>query len=359
MNRARPLPLTEDQRQQLDQWVRGRRTPQRLSVRAKLILLAASGISNLEIGKELGVAQPTVRRWRRRFLEKGLEGLVKDAPRPGRKPKLPEEKVKAIVEATLHTTPRNATHWTVRTMAKAQGVSPGAVFRIWRAHDLKPHRVETFKFSNDPRFVEKLQDVVGLYLNPPAHAIVFSVDEKSQIQALDRTQPLLPIRPGVPARQTHDYKRNGTTTLFAALNLLDGTIIHDCMRRHRHQEFLKFMRRLDRETPKKLDVHLIVDNYATHKHKKVKAWLAKRPRFHFHFIPTSSSWLNIVERWFASITNECIRRGTFISVESLVQAINAYIANSNRDPHIFVWTKSADEILAKIAKLKALYETGH
>lgn len=244
-------------------------------------------------------------------------------------------------------------------MAEAKGVSKSTVHRIWRRYQLKPHLVETFKLSNDPNFLEKLEDVVGLYLSPPEHALVLSVDEKSQIQALDRTQPLLPLRPGIPARQTHDYKRHGTTTLFAALNVAEGTVIAECKPRHRHQEFLQFLKRINRETPKRLELHLIVDNYATHKHPAVKEWLAKHPRFHFHFIPTSSSWLNLVERWFAEITEKRIRRGTFNSVPVLIDAILRYVENHNRDPHKFVWSASVERILDRIAKTKEASGTGH
>jgi len=308
---------------------------------------------------ELGLSAPTVQLWRDRFVQAGVEGIASDAPRPGRPRVIGEEKIRAVVDATMNSKHESETHWSTRTMAQAQGISKDAVHRIWRQHHLKPHRIENFKFSNDSQFFEKLEDVVGLYMNPPDKALVFSFDEKSQIQALDRTQLLLPIRPGIPARQTHDYKRNGTTTLFAALSVLDGSVISDCMPRHRHQEFLKFLKKLDEETPADQDLHLIMDNYATHKHAKVKNWLKRHKRFHFHFIPTSSSWLNLVERFFSGITEKRIRRGTFKSVPELIQAIDDYIESHNRQPKAFVWTVSAERIKEKIAKLKEIYATGH
>ncbi len=272
---------------------------------------------------------------------------------------IPPEKVKAIVEATLHSRPPGATHWSCRSMAKAVGVSPDTVNRIWRAHELQPHRVSTFKLSHDPRFVEKLSEVIGLYLNPPEHALVLCVDEKSQIQALDRTQPGLPIKKGRCGTMTHDYKRHGTAALFAALNLLEGTVVGQVHLRHRHQEFLKFLVRLDREFDKDLELHLILDNYGTHTHPKVKAWLAKHPRFKLHFIPTGSSWLNLIERWFAELTNKAIRRGSFSGVGDLVVAIHKFLEASNRDPTVYVWTASAEAIMEKIARCKAILQTEH
>jgi transposase len=312
-----------------------------------------------DIAQALAVSRPTVQLWRQRFLALRIAGLEKDAPRPGRKPRLSPEKIKAVVEATLHSTPANATHWSTRSMARAQGLSEASVRRIWRQHNLKPHLIETFKLSRDQRFVEKLQDVVGLYLNPPDRALVLCVDEKSQIQALDRTQPLLPLRPGIPARQTHDYKRHGTTTLFAALSMLDGRVIGDCMPRHRHQEFIRFLKRIDAETPQALDLHLIVDNYGTHKHPRVAAWIQRHPRFHLHFTPTSCSWLNLVERWFREITDKRIRRGTFRSVRALIAAIQQYLDNHNQNPQVFVWSAPVERILAKIAKCKEASDALH
>jgi transposase len=278
--------------------------------------------------------------------------LEKDAPRPGRFPKISYKKVTAIVNATLHTTPPNATHWSARSMAKEQRVSEASVRRIWKQYNLKPHLVKKIKLSRDKKFLEKLYDIVGLYLNPPAKAIVLCVDEKSQIQALERTQPLLPLRPGIPARQTHDYMRHGTTTLFAALNMLNGTVIGDCMPRHRHQEFIRFLQIINTKTPPDLNLHLIVDNYGTHKHPRVQRWLKRHPRFHLHFTPTSSSWLNLVERWFSDITSKRIRRGSFKNVKELIMAIKQYIESHNQNPKVFVWTASVESIMRKISNVK-------
>jgi len=359
MKTATAIHLTSEVREQLVRYARGRSVPKRLVERADIVLRAAEGQQSQVIAAEMGLSRPTVQLWRDRFAAQGLAGIVKDAPRPGRKPKLSGAVVRRVVKATLETTPPHATHWSVRTMAKAQGLSRMAVQRIWEAHELKPHLLETFKLSADPRFVEKLVDVVGLYLDPPDRALVLCVDEKSQIQALDRTRPLLPLRPGLPARQTHDYKRHGTTTLFAALSMLDGRIIGACMPRHRHKEFLKFLEQVDRETAADLALHLIIDNYCTHKHAAVARWLRRHPRFHLHFIPTSSSWLNLVERWFREITDKRIRRGTFTNVPSLIAAIMAYIEGHNQDPIPFVWSAPVERILAKIAKCKEALGTVH
>ena len=359
MNRADAIILSSEERMTLETWSRGRSLPVRLVQRARIIQMAAEGALNRTIANTLNVSRPTVQLWRDRFLALRLRGLEKDAPRPGRIPKIPQAKVEAVVEATLHSTPPNETHWSARSMAKAHGLSRMTVQRIWKQYNLKPHLVETFKLSRDKRFLEKLYDVVGLYLNPPDKAIVLCVDEKSQIQALDRTRPLLPLRPGLPARQTHDYKRNGTTTLFAALSMLDGKVIGDCMPRHRHQEFIRFLKRIDAETPTDLDLHLIVDNYGTHKHPRVQCWLQRHPRFHLHFIPTSSSWLNMVERWFREITDRRLRRGTFVNVRSLIKAINDYIDGHNQNPRAFVWTATPAAILEKIAKCKEAFGTLH
>jgi len=328
-------------------------------MRAQVVLAAANGKANQVIARDLCVSRPTILHWRARFTKGGVHALTHDAPRPGRPRGIHTAKVTAVVQATLHSKPEAATHWSVRTMAAAQDISPATVQRIWSAHGLQPHRVETFKLSRDKRFVEKLRDVVGLYLNPPEHALVLSIDEKSQIQALDRTQPGLPLKKGRAGTMTHDYKRNGTTTLFAALNILDGKVIGDCMQRHRHQEFLQFMRRVNRDTPAELDVHCIIDNYSTHKHPAVQRWLKRNPRFSMHFIPTSSSWLNLVERWFREITTKRIRRGTFPSVDALVQAIEEYLQHNNENPKPFVWTASIDQILAKVSRCKATLETLH
>jgi len=359
MRIAEDIVLSPEERSTLKAWERGRSLPLRGVQRARIIRLAADGMRNQDVAKAVGVSCPTVHLWRQRFLALRLPGLQKDAPRPGRIPRISARKVRAIVEATLHTTPRGATHWSTRTMAQAQGVSQPTIHRIWKQHHLQPHRVETFQLSRDKRFVEKLYDVVGLYLNPPEKALVLCVDEKSQIQALDRTQPLLPLRPGIPARQTHDYKRNGTTTLFAALSMLDGTVIGDCMPRHRHQEFIRFLKRIDTDTPARPDLHLIVDNYGTHKHPRVESWLLRHPRFHLHFIPTSSSWLNMVERWFRDITDKRLRRGTFENVRALVRSITDYIDNHNQNPKAFVWTASVETIMRKIAINKEALESPH
>jgi transposase len=356
---AKPLHVDDNQRKRLKHLADSGQTPQKIALRARIVLRAGEGRPNHAIAKELSVSRPTVLLWRQRFAERGVPGIMKDAPRPGRRKGISPEVVKRVVDATMHTTPPGETHWSVRSMAKAQGLSRMTVQRIWKQHRLQPHRVETFKFSNDKQFVEKLRDVVGLYLDPPEHALVLSVDEKSQIQALDRTQPLLPLRRGIPARQTHDYKRHGTTTLFAALNMLDGKVIGHCMPRHRAREFVKFLKQIDQETPADLDLHLIVDNYSTHKSPAVKRFLAKHPRFHLHFIPTSSSWLNMVERWFGEITRKRIRRGTFKSVPQLIAAIMEYLEHNNADPKPFVWTKHADMILAKINRCKEALGTRH
>jgi len=356
---AAAIVLSPEEEATLDSWARSRRLPVRQVQRAQIVQLAAAGVESQEIAAVLGVSRPTVQLWRERFLALRLGGLEKDAPRPGRLPEISDARVRAIVEATLHTKPPNATHWSVRTMAKAQGVSPATVQRIWHQHQLKPHLTKTFKLSNDPDFVDKFTDIVGLYLNPPDRALVLCVDEKSQIQALDRTQPGLPIKKGRCGTFTHDYHRHGTTTLFAALSMLDGHVIGDCLPRHRHQEFIRFLKKIDAETPPELDLHLIVDNYGTHKHAKVKSWLRRHPRFHLHFTPTASSWLNLVERWFRDLTDKRIRRGSFEGVPDLIATITDYVDQSNQAPHIFVWTASVEKILAKIAKCKEALETLH
>jgi transposase len=356
---ARALRVSSADREWLEALVQGGKTPQRVALRAQIVLGAAAGQSNNGLAKALGISRPTVLRWRERYVEAGVAGLLKDAPRPGRHKRIQAAKVAAIVEATLHTTPRDATHWSVRSMAQSQRVSPATVHRIWQAANLQPHRTKTFKLSRDPHFVRKLRDVVGLYMNPPAKALVLSVDEKSQIQALDRTQPILPLRPGLPARQTHDYTRHGTTTLFAALNILEGHVIEACQPRHTHTEFLAFLDKIDRQTARRRAIHLILDNYGTHKHPTVKAWMVEHPRFHFHFTPTGASWLNLVERFFAEITRKRIRRGTFRSVPALVAAIRAYVREHNKHPRPFIWTTSAAAILRKIKHCKQALETGH
>jgi transposase len=359
MRKATPISISSEVRNQLLKYARGRTVPKRLVERSRIVLMAADGAQNKDIAATLGLSRPTVQLWRDRFAQRGIEGISKDAPRPGRKPKLSAAKVRKVIKATLETTPPNATHWSTRSMAAAQGISRMAVQRIWATHGLKPHLVRTFKLSNDPRFVEKLLDVVGLYMDPPDRALVLCVDEKSQIQALDRTQPSLPMFPGRGGTLTHDYRRNGTTTLFAALSMLDGRVIARCQPRHRHQEFLKFLNQIDRETEPELDLHLIIDNYCTHKHERVKRWLGRHKRFHLHFIPTSSSWLNLVERWFREITDKRIRRGAFRNVRQLVEAIMAYIREHNDDPAPFVWSAPVERILAKVAKCKEALGTLH
>ena len=356
MRRACEVTLTDEDRAVLERWSRGRSTEARLVERARIVLLAAEGRENKDIAAELGITRATVARWRDRFAAGGLAGIEKDAPRGGRPPRTRDELAQKIVEMTTRQKPANATHWSTRTLAEALGTNRSMVSRVWRANGLKPHLSRTFKVSNDPHFAEKLVDVVGLYLDPPEHALVLCVDEKSQIQALDRTQKSLPIYPGRCETMTHDYKRNGTTTLFAALDVVAGRLIGQCMPRHRHQEFIKFLKRIDAETPPDVDLHLIVDNYATHKHPRVKAWLARHKRFHLHFIPTSSSWLNLVERWFREITTERIRRGVFRSVDQLIAAIEAYIADNNSAPRPFVWTAKAKDILEKVARARAVLD---
>jgi transposase len=351
--------VSAQQRLVLERWVSAHSTPQSVALRARIVLLAAQGSSNSEIARQLSVSRPTVIMWRARFQTGGPAALTEVKPGRGRKRTISAAHVKAIVAATTQTVPPGETHWSCRTMAKAQGVSAATVQRIWDAHGLKPHRTRAFKLSGDPLFSEKLTDVVGLYLNPPERALVLCVDEKSQIQALDRTQPSLPMKRGRAGTMTHDYKRNGTTTLFAALSTLDGSVVGQCLPRHRHQEFLKFMRTLDREFAGELDLHLILDNYQTHKHADVNAWLAKHPRFQLHFTPTSSSWLNLVERWFRELTEKALRRGVFPSVPDLVAAIGAFLQAHNSDPRPFVWTASVEAILEKVGRCKAVLETVH
>ena len=354
---APQLPMTEEQRKTLEHWVKARTTPQRMVFRARICLLAADGLSNNAITKHIKTSRPTVVLWRERFLEKGVLGISEDAPHGPSFRRLASEKVKQIVEATLHTTPEDATHWSTRTMAQAQGVSNATVARIWDAHGLQPHRIETFKLSKDQHFVEKLTDVVGVYLNPPEKAMVLCVDEKSQIQALDRTQPGLPMKKGRCGTMTHDYKRNGITCLFAALNVVEGKVIGTCYPRHRNVEFLKFLRTINREVSGLMDIHLILDNYGTHKHPNVKKWLGKHKRFHLHFTPTGASWLNLVERWFGELTRKRIRRGVFKSVPDLVQNIKEFIRLNNEKPKPFVWTKKVNEILEKVNHCKAVTVT--
>ena len=352
-----PLPITDEQRSVLEKLIRSHTAPHRDVQRAMALLMASDGFANTRIATAVGVAPMTVKAWRERFSADGLKDFSSVRPGRGRKPSIPAAKVEEIVRLTLHETPVGETHWSCRSMAARAGVSPATVQRIWSARGLQPHRVETFKLSNDPRFEEKLVDVVGLYLNPPENAIVLCMDEKSQIQALDRTQPSLPIKPGRAGTMTHDYKRHGTTTLFAALDVLTGSVIGQCLPRHRHVEFLKFLRTIDREVPNRLRIHLILDNYATHNHPNVKAWLNKHPRFELHFTPTSSSWLNMVEIFFSQLTDKAIRRGIFHSVPALIEAIEAYLATHNDRLKPFQWTATADQILDKVRRGRVTLQT--
>lgn len=354
MRVAPKITLSDEDRQLLQRWAKGRSTPARLVLRAGIVLAAAQGKQNAVIAQELGTNRPLVSKWRTRFAHRGVAGIEKDAPRGGRPSTARDAMAAKIIEWTTQHKPANATHWSTRTLAAQLGTSRNMVSRVWRANGLKPHLSRTFKLSNDPHFVQKVTDVVGLYLNPPEHALVLSCDEKSQIQALDRTQPGLPIKKGRCGTMTHDYVRNGTTTLFAALEMAEGKLIGTCMPRHRHQEWLKFLKLIDEQTPADLDLHLIADNYFTHKTPEVQRWLKRHPRFHMHFIPTSSSWLNMVERWFREITDKRIRRDAFTSVEQLVATIMDYIAKHNDDPKAFIWTAKVDDILAKVARARAV-----
>jgi transposase len=353
---APPLTLQVADREQLDRWLSAHGTPQQVALRSRIVLAAAAGQSDSMIAGQLEINRKTVMLWRARFIERGVEGLWEVAPGRGRRPVYGPEKIKAIVDATLQTKPPGMTQWSCRLLAESQGVSKSTISNVWRGHNLKPHRVKSFKLSRDPRFLEKLTDVVGLYLNPPQQALVLCVDEKSQIQALDRTQPSLPLKKGRCGTMTHDYKRNGTTTLFAALETLQGRVIGQCYERHRHQEFLRFLRRLDEEFPGEVRLHLVMDNYGTHKHPRVQAWLKRHPRFVPHFVPTSSSWLNLVERWFRELTCKRVRRGSFGSVAELKKAIGEFLAAWNGDPKPFVWTATVEAILEKLARCRQTLE---
>src|SRR5499425_2352653 len=357
MPRALPaLPLEDAQRQQLQQWIAAFGTPRQVTVRSQIVLAAAEGEADHAIAQGLQVSRPTVSLWRARFAQGGPGALWEIAPGRGRKPRYGPDKIKALVDATLQTKPKGMTQWSCRLMAKSQGVSKSTVSNIWRSHNLKPHRVKTFKLSRDPKFLEKLTDVVGLYLNPPQQAIVLCVDEKSQIQALDRTQPGLPMKKGRCGTLTHDYKRNGTTTLFAALELLQGKVVGECYQRHRHQEFLKFLRGLDEEFPAPVPLHLVMDNYGTHKKQEVRTWLKKHPRFVLHFVPTSSSWLNLGERWFGELSRQCIRRGAFFTVADLKKALREFLDAWNENPKPFVWTATVESIMEKLSRCRQTLE---
>lgn len=362
MRKGRPIPrviLSPSERQSLEGWTRRRTSAQALALRSRVILLAATGRSNTEVAHALRITKQTVGKWRSRFVARRLDGLV-DEPRPGAPRRIGDAHVERVVTRTLESTPPNATHWSTREMAKACGLSQSSISRIWRAFGLKPHRTETFKLSKDPLFVEKVRDIVGLYLNPPDKALVLCVDEKSQIQALDRTQPILPMRPGQPERRTHDYARHGTTSLFAALDIAAGKVLGECHARHRSREFRRFLDHIDAAVPRDLDLHLILDNYGTHKTPLIHRWRLRHPRFHFHFTPTGASWLNLVECWFAHLTQKQIRRGTHRSTRQLVAAITTYVKHNNENPRPFVWTKTADEILESVARFcERISDSGH
>lgn len=354
-----PLTLSEEERETLQRWARRPKSPQSLAVRSKIILACADGATNRDVAGVLGVHEVTVGKWRNRFIAKRLDGLI-DEPRPGQPRKITDADVEAVVVKTLEETPTDATHWSTRSMAKSVGLNQTAISRIWRAFGLKPHLVDTFKLSTDPQFIDKVRDIVGLYMNPPDHAVVLCVDEKTQVQALDRTQPIFPMLPGVPQRQSHDYKRNGTIDLYAALNLATGEVTHQLTAQHRAIEFKKFLVLIDKSVPKELDVHIVIDNHSTHKTAAIKKWLLAHPRIHIHFTPTSSSWLNLVERWFAEITTKWIRRGTHKSVKELANSITNWVHCWNEDPKPYVWHKTADEILESLRRyLIQINDSGH
>ena len=351
-----PLVLSPDQRSELQRWVVALGTPQQVALRCRIVLAVASGKAEMAIAAENRVNRKTVRLWRERFRDGGPQALWEVAPGRGRKPSYDATRIKTVIDTTLQTKPKGSMHWSCRTMAAAQGIGKSSVSRIWRSHNIKPHRTKTFKLSRDPKFLEKLTDVVGLYLSPPDQAIVLCVDEKSQIQALQRTQPGLPLKKGRCGTMTHDYKRHGTTTLFAALDVLAGKVIGDCYKRHRHQEFLRFLRRINREFPGTVPLHLVMDNYGTHGTPEVKDWLDRHPRFSVHYVPTSSSWLNLIERWFGELTSKRIRRDSFLSVDDLVAAINEFLAAWNEKPRPFVWTATVESIVAKLARCRQTLE---
>jgi transposase len=353
MRKARAIELTETERLGLERIVRAQRTEVRLLERCRVVLLAAEGLSDMEIGKQLAITRQKAARWRGRFAELRQAGLERDRAGRGRKKTVSPEQVAEVIRRTTQERPAGQTHWSTRTLAAAMGLGATTVRSIWRAHGLKPHLAATFKVSNDPHFAEKLEDIVGLYLAAPEHAMVLCCDEKSQVQALDRTQPGLPLKKGRAETFTHDYVRNGTTTLFAALNVADGQVISTCQPKHRHQEWLKFLKLVDEQTPPERTLHVILDNYATHKHPKVKGWIKKHPRFHLHFTPTSASWLNMVERFFREITTKRLRRGVFRSLDDLIAAIDDYIHHYNQRPTPFVWTAKASDILAKVQRARA------
>jgi transposase len=362
MRTGRPkaeLVVTSEERESLQRWTRRPKTAQALALRAQIVLACAAGQTNLDVAKHLRITPQTVSKWRARFVTRRLDGLL-DEPRPGAPRRISDADIERVLTMTLETTPRGATHWSTRSMAAASGLTQTAVSRIWRAFSLQPHRTETFKLSTDPLFIEKVRDIVGLYMSPPDRALVLCVDEKSQIQALDRSQPMLPMRPGQVERRTHDYVRHGTTTLFAALDVATGRVIGRCHQRHRASEFRKFLETIDEAVPEDLDVHLILDNYGTHKTPLIKRWLARHPRFHLHFTPTGASWINMVERWFATLTEKQIRRGSYRSTRELISAIKNHLDVHNDNPKPFTWTKPADEILESVARFcRRISNSGH
>jgi transposase len=354
-----PLKITDEDRDKLTTMARRPKSAQAMAMRARIVLYCGEGMNNSEVASKLRITGATVGKWRERFRKDGMDGLL-DEPRVGAPRKITDRQIEEVVTKTLESMPANSTHWSTRLMAAETGLSQNAIVRIWHAFGLQPHRVENFKFSKDPQFVEKVRDIVGLYLNPPDRAVVVCLDEKSQVQALNRTEPILPLAPGVPARQSHDYERHGVTSLFAAMDVASGVTISTCYRRHRHQEFLRFLNEIDQNLPAGVDVHLVMDNYGTHKVSRVRNWLARHPRYHVHFTPTSGSWLNLVERLFAEVTERCVRRGSHTSVRSLEKAMLAYLEQRNKSPKPFVWTADADMILGKIERLcKRISRSGH
>lgn len=353
MRIAATVTLTPSQQQQLEAWAGARSLPLRQVQRSQIVLLAAAGHQDIEIAAQLRMSRFKVARWRKRFLALGLEGLLRDATRPGRPRTVDQQE---IIRQTTQQRPRSATHWSTRSLARSVGTSPASVQRVWQSHGLKPHRAETFKLSHDPHFQEKLEDIVGLYIHPPQHALVFSADEKSQIQALERTQPGLPMKKGRGQTLTHDYKRHGTTTLFAALNILDGTVLSQCRSQHTHRDWIAFLKQIDNSTPHDKAIHVIADNYAAHKHPKVQRWLQRHRRFHMHFTPTSASWLNMVERFFRNLSQQRIRRGSFHNVDELIAAIEDYIQTHNQHPQTFIWTAKASDILEKVTRARRVHD---
>lgn len=355
----KPLEINDEDRDKLQTISRRPKSAQAIAIRARIILSCGQGMSNAEVARKLHITGATVGKWRERFRKDGMDGLL-DEPRVGAPRKITDRQIEEVVTKTLESMPANSTHWSTRLMAAETGLSQNAIVRIWHAFGLQPHRVENFKFSKDPQFVEKVRDIVGLYLNPPDRAVVVCLDEKSQVQALNRTQPILPLAPGVPARQSHDYERHGVTSLFAAMDVASGVTISTCYRRHRQQEFLRFLNEVDENLPAGLDVHLVMDNYGTHKVSRVENWLARHPRYHVHYTPTSGSWLNLVERLFAEVTERCVRRGSHTSIRSLEKAMLAYLEKRNKNPKPFVWTADADMILGKVKRLcKRISHSGH